>query len=111
MVFGYSLKLHTNLHSSFVDPLQLSFQNEYNLNVIKEIEVTESFLTLDEDIRDCQNDESYDECKTRNYIDVVREKCNCLPMVLRLSENVIFCILKIFPSLTNFRILFALLKI
>ena len=31
---------------SFSDPLQLELENEYNLNVVKEISVTESFLTL-----------------------------------------------------------------
>ena len=33
--------------------------NEYNLNVIKEIKVTDSFLTLDEQSRGCQNKETY----------------------------------------------------
>ena len=66
----------------------LSGEGEYNLNILKEIEVTESFNELDEDVRECQNKETYDECTTRHYIEETRHKCGCLPFAIRLSEMV-----------------------
>ena len=41
-----------------VDFLKLPLEHEYNLNVVKEIKVTESFLTLDESTKGCQNKET-----------------------------------------------------
>ena len=67
-------------------PLQL--EKEYNLKVVKVIEVTEEFLNLDESVRECQNIESEEECLTRNYIDSFLDQCKCLPLKLRLNEEV-----------------------
>ena len=56
---------------------------------MKEVSVTESFMGLDKDTRKCQNIETYDECKTRLNIEHLRKECGCLPLSLRLSEEVI----------------------
>ena len=61
---------------------------EYNLDALTDIEVTESFLTLDQDSRECQNEETYSNCTTRHYINAVLQKCGCLPFHMRLSEKV-----------------------
>ena len=61
---------------------------KHYFNVIKEISVTDSFLSLDKDIRGCQ-EESYDECTTRKYMNTLMNKCQCLPFHLRLSNKVI----------------------
>ena len=60
---------------------------ESSLNVIKEIKVTDSFLTLDEEAKGCQ-EESFNECTTTKYRDKMINKCQCLPFQLRLSEEV-----------------------
>ena len=73
-----------------VDPEKLTGEGEYNLNIIKEEEVTESFLGMDQSVRGCQNEEHYDECTTRQYIENMREKCGCLPLSIALSNQVIF---------------------
>ena len=73
-----------------VDPVQLTGEGEYNLNIIKYEEVTESFLAMDQSVRGCQNEEHYDECTTRQYIENMREKCGCLPLSIALSDKVIF---------------------
>ena len=73
---------------STVDPVQLTGEGEYNLNNIKEEEVTESFLGMDQSVRGCQNEEHYDECTTRQYIKNMREKCGCLPLSIALSDQV-----------------------
>ena len=64
-------------------------ENEYNLNVIKEISATDSFLSMNENDRKCQGVETFDECVTRKYIDDLKNKCNCLPLHLRLTNEVI----------------------
>ena len=92
-----------------VDPVQLTGEGEYNLNIIKEEEVTESFLGMDQSVRGCQNEEHYDECTTRQYINNMREKCGCLPLSIALSDQVIFFryhiyinhILSIFPQMQD----------
>ena len=70
----------------FLVPLKLSLDMEYNLNVIKEITVTDSFLSLNKDIQGCQ-EESFDDCTTRIYRDALMKKCQCLPFQLRLSTE------------------------
>ena len=56
------------------------------MNVLTEIEVTESYLALDKDIRGCQNEEPFDNCTTRQFIDTFLDKCGCLPLNIRLNE-------------------------
>ena len=64
------------------------FENEYNLNVVKEISATESFLSMERDVSKCQDDETFDECATKKYINDLKDKCNCLPLSLRLLDRV-----------------------
>ena len=71
-----------------LDPVSLFGEGQYNLNNIKEIAVTSSFMGLDKDNRKCQNIETYDDCKTRLYIEHLRQECKCLPLSLRLSGKV-----------------------
>ena len=60
---------------------------EYNLNVIKEVRVTDSFQSMGKDIKGCQ-EESYDECTTRKYMNALIRNCQCLPFKLRLTDEV-----------------------
>ena len=87
-------------------------ENEYNLNVIKEIIATSSFLSIERNVRKCQNDESFDECVTRKYIDDLITKCKCLPLNLRLTKKVIIVnVMRYFLSRSlMIRFLFVLLK-
>ena len=63
-------------------------EGKYNLNALKEIDVTESYLGLDQDVRGCQNKESYHNCTTRKYIDTLLDKCGCIPLTIKLSDLV-----------------------
>ena len=58
----------------------LSGEGQFNLNSLKKIEITQSFLGLDNDVLNCQNIESFDNCTTRFYIDKIITKCKCLPL-------------------------------
>ena len=68
--------------------MKLIGEGEYNINVLTQIEVTESFLGLDEESRKCQNEEDYSNCTTRKYHDKVLSECGCLPFNIRPSNKV-----------------------
>ena len=72
----------------FLEPLMLKIGNEYNLNNVKEISVTDDFLTLDKTIIKCQNQESLQDCKTRKYLNTMVKQCKCLPFALRNDNEV-----------------------
>ena len=71
----------------FLEPVRLIGEGEYNLNVLKEIKVTESYLGLDENITGCHNEESF-MCTTKEYVDTTLKNCGCLPLNMRLSDKV-----------------------
>ena len=75
--------------------MRLKLGNEYNLNNVKEIEVTDEFLALEKTIINCQNTESLEDCKTRRYVDALVEQCKCLPFAIRNSNEVTLINLKI----------------
>ena len=64
-------------------------EGQYNLNVVKDIKVTEAFLGLDQNIRNCQNVETYEDCSTRKYMEKILELCNCLPFQYHSTEKVV----------------------
>ena len=63
--------------------MKLTVGKEYNLNNVKQISVTDDFLTLDEDVKNCQNKESYMNCNTKVYINTLLKDCKCLPFTIR----------------------------
>ena len=63
-------------------------EGQYNLNNLKEIFVTDSFMGLDGATKNCQKTETYDDCKTWLHVDNLRKECGCLPLSLTLSEKV-----------------------
>ena len=71
-----------------LEPLKLLLGKQYNLNNVKEISVTDEFLGLDRDVIDCQNDEDYEDCKTRAYLDTLLEECKCLPFGISKNDEV-----------------------
>ena len=75
-----------NLH--FLDPVKIIEEGQYNLNNLKEISVTDSFMGLDKATRHCQETDTYDDCKTWLHVDNLRMECGCLPLYLKLSDKV-----------------------
>ena len=63
-------------------------EGNYNLNILEEIKVTDSYLGLDKTITGCQTKESYHSCITRNYIDKLMKTCNCLPLSMSINKEV-----------------------
>ena len=54
---------------------------------MKEITVTDSFLTLDKETRKCQ-EERYDDCTTKDYIETLLSQCECLPFAISINDEV-----------------------
>ena len=73
---------------SILDPVKLFGEGQYNLLSLKEIAVTDSFMGLDSDARNCQNIETIDDCNTRLHVNNYRRQCGCLPLSLKLSAKV-----------------------
>ena len=63
-------------------------EGEYNINNLKELNVTESFFGLDANVKKCQNVESIYSCTTRQYINTILEQCGCLPINMRMTIEV-----------------------
>ena len=70
------------------DPIHLELENRYNLNVLKEITASNSFLSIEKDVRKCQDVETFNECVTTKFIHDLKSKCKCLPLDLRLNMKV-----------------------
>ena len=63
----------------FIEPVKLIGEGMYNLNAVKEIEVTDSFLGMSMEVKECQNEEDLQDCTTRNFRDNFLKKCGCTP--------------------------------
>ena len=70
------------MNGSFLDPVRFYGEGQYNLHSLKEIIVTDSFMGLERDARNCQDMETYNDCITRQYIEKIRNKCDCIPLSL-----------------------------
>ena len=43
---------------------------------------------MDKDVSKCQDEETFDECVTRKYINDLKDKCKCLPLSLSIMDEV-----------------------
>ena len=65
--------------------MALTGEGEYNLNILKEIVVTDSFYELDSQVRKCQSykgNDTFDNCTSRYFMEQMRLKCECLPYAI-----------------------------
>ena len=69
--------------------MKLTGEGEYNLNELKVIEVTDSFLAMDQEDRKCQSNEPILNCTTKKYMEELVKQCRCLPFNTRLSDQVV----------------------
>ena len=93
--------------------MTLTGEGQYNINALKEIEATDSFLSLDDETRGCRiSDESHDDCTTRLYMDNMRQKCGCLPFSIASQEEVVLELCSTRDTETNGRFsVFFLIRI
>ena len=69
--------------------MKLIGEGVYNLNELKVIEVTDSFLSMDQEHRKCQSNEPILNCTTKNYMEELIKQCGCLPFNTRSSDKVV----------------------
>ena len=72
-----------------IEPVTLIGEGEYNINALTEIKVTDSYLDLDDDVRDCQSKESLYDCRNRKYVDTILDQCGCLPLNMIVASNTV----------------------
>ena len=86
----------------YIEPVKLIGEGKYNLNDIKEIKVTDSYMKLDKDFRGCQNEEEINHCTTKQYLDSLLKDCGCLTFSISTHRNVnIISIAEIFTYFYN----------
>ena len=61
----------------------LSGEGVYSLSSIKEVSVTDSFLSYDESVRGCQNKGTLQQCQTKAFMNIINQDCKCMPYHLR----------------------------
>ena len=71
------------MHYIYLAPARFIGDGSYAISDVKQIEVTEDFLGLDDSIKKCQNTEPFEKCTTRHYLDTVREECKCIPYAMK----------------------------
>ena len=74
------------------EPVTLHGEGKFNLNVVKYIQVTDAFLGMDKDKKECQNEEYLDSCLTRLHMDAIIRECKCVPFSIgkpmKVSQNI-----------------------
>ena len=63
-------------------------EGEYNVEYLKELKVTDSYLGLDKKTKKCQTEESLHNCTTKQYLKTIYGKCGCLPLTMQLNDKV-----------------------
>ena len=69
----------------FSEPVVLIGEGKYNLNSLKEIKATDSYIGMGKDVIECQNEEPSLNCTTRQRIDAYLKECGCLPFSMQFS--------------------------
>ena len=75
--------IHNILLYSVTEPLSLAGEGTYALSAVKEIDVTEAFLGLEEKTKLCQSEETSEDCWMKIYFKEGLVKCKCTPYSLR----------------------------
>ena len=70
-------------YCSLKAPIFLHGEGSYAMSAVKDIRVTEEFLGLDEDSKECRSGETFKECTTREYLHTVNTNCKCVPYGLK----------------------------
>ena len=74
-----------NIKPTVSDPVPLAVYGEgnYALTDIKEIKVTDEFLSLGSDITKCKEQQYKADCEASQYLEKVSSICGCAPLQLK----------------------------
>ena len=70
--------------------MKLHGNGSYALSAVKEMRISDDFLSLGQDFTNCQVQEAYEDCTTRIYYAEMIKQCNCVPYSLRLGKNQVY---------------------
>ena len=74
--------------------MRLYGDGDYVLGNVKQMDGTEGFLSLADEVKKCQNQESILECEANAYLDRGRMKCDCVPYhLMSFSTKVVIALL------------------
>ena len=66
----------------------------FALTAVKEIDVTDDYMGMSEDVTKCQDRIRLEDCETKEYFEYVLKKCNCIPF--KLGHNFkVYCLFKL----------------
>ena len=70
--------------------MSLHGNGSYALSAVKEMRISDDFLSLGQDFTKCQVQEAYEDCTTRMYYAAMIKQCNCIPYSLALGKNQVY---------------------
>ena len=76
------------IKSIILEPVTLVGEGRFNLNAIKHIKVTDSYLKMDKEVKQCQIDEDIEICTTRQHREAFLKHCGCVPFSIGNFEYV-----------------------
>ena len=70
--------------------MSLHGNGSYALSAVKEMRISDDFLSLGQDFTKCQVQEAYEDCTTRMFYAEIIKQCNCVPYSLGLGKNQVY---------------------
>ena len=74
----------------YLVPIRMHGEGNYQLTSVKDVKVSEEFLSLNIKDRNCQNETTLEDCKTKVYLLKVRNICQCFPFSIWSEQKVCF---------------------
>ena len=66
-----------------LEPVKQFGEGNYELGNIQMVETTEDFKTMRPSVRECQTETTFEDCVTQRYLELLMERCSCLPFNLQ----------------------------
>ena len=67
--------------------MELLGEGNFRLGDVKEVKITEDFASLDETIKECQTETSFEDCVTQISLETLVNTCDCIPYSLKNYSN------------------------
>ena len=69
-------------------PERLYGEGNIKITGVKRIQVTNDYLDHDQYKRKCQNETTYEDCVTESYLNLLKQRCSCLPFILQNANDI-----------------------
>ena len=71
-----------------LDEFVLTERGQLSMKMFMDINVTDSFLDLNENVRGCQSKEKFAKCLQTKYADQMMKECGCVSVQIALQNQV-----------------------